>query len=119
MKTDWDKETEAKRQALLKAISELTPLEVTWAFGILESAAEQRIKEREEESMRHAHFGREAEAARAMERVPFYNKLIQLRELWRDFECHWSAPSIVEAVTGRPAQTRPSKKVQDEPTRVE
>lgn len=99
-----------KAKAFADAFQSLDTLELTWLFGMAADQAKVAIEKAEFNHLRHKAMGREGQAVNALQRVPFYQKIIDLRDKWRDAEIEMSTPAIIEALTGRKPKP-PTKQV--------
>lgn len=98
-------------QEFAEALAAFNTLELTWLLGMAADRARESIERAELEHVRHVIFGRSEEGRKAMSRVDFYKKVIDLRVKWRNAEMEHSAPLVVAALTGRDPSEKPRKKV--------
>ena len=117
MAKDATEEDKPHLQAFLMALAQLNTLEISWAFNNLADHARERLKELEEAVIRHERFKRPEEAKKALAQMEYQNKILGLRDLWKEAEMEYSAPYIVAAVTGRDVKKKPpSRKVDSKTT---
>ena len=88
------------KELFLEGLAAFNTTEITWAFQRLADTSKENIKSLELDILRHQNFNRPDKAKECLERINFNEKLIALRDLWRDAECEYSAPMIVAAVMG-------------------